>query len=112
MKEPVYCKEHDEEWFEMGDWNWTESQCSDGSMAALDAEFHIRSPYITGLEDMIIGDLRNEDHLSWNPAIIRRLFAKEEPDLILNIPLNLNWREKKCIWALIEYGKYTVKSGY
>lgn len=67
---------------------------------------------IEGCENMTVNELMNEDNLSWNAELIRGLFAEEEAELILGIPLSVRSREDKLVWAPFKDGKYSVRSAY
>ncbi|XP_062007626.1 uncharacterized protein LOC133724796 [Rosa rugosa] len=48
----------------------------------------------------------------WNEALIRRLFGREEAEIILNIPLSCRNIPDRLIWKLERKGEFSVKTAY
>src|SRR5438552_1350401 len=48
----------------------------------------------------------------WDEEIVRACFSDEDADLILNIPLSLNWVHDLVSWPHTKSGSYIVKSAY
>ncbi|KAK3212224.1 hypothetical protein Dsin_016930 [Dipteronia sinensis] len=48
----------------------------------------------------------------WNNQLVRRLFFKEDVEMILSIPLSNTCRDDSMTWHYTADGEYTVRSGY
>lgn len=47
-----------------------------------------------------------------NSSLVKDIFWENESKIILDIPLGMNRREDKIIWAFTKHGKFTMKSAY
>ncbi|XP_062029045.1 uncharacterized protein LOC133745065 [Rosa rugosa] len=48
----------------------------------------------------------------WNDALIRRLFGREEAEIILTIPLSRRTMPDRLVWKLEKNGEFFVKTAY
>lgn len=58
-----------------------------------------------------VADLIGSDH-QWNNILIEQHFAKEDAEVIKNIPLPRYPKNDERVWHYDKKGLYTVKSGY
>lgn len=59
-----------------------------------------------------VSDLLDASSGCWNVSLVREVFASEEADRILNIPLSRSVRSNLLVWHGDPSGSYTVRSGY
>lgn len=68
------------------------------------------TPRRTGIER--VSDLIDGDSKTWNSALVRECFNKEDADLILSIPVSTTQRRDYKIWHPSSTGLFSVKSAY
>lgn len=68
------------------------------------------TPRRNGIER--VSDLIDGDSKTWNSALVRECFNKEDSDLILSIPVSTTQRRDYKIWHPSSTGLFSVKSAY
>ena len=96
----------------MADWEWVTSSNMERQMAAPFCNFLIQSQPILLDLNATVNALIDRDTHGWNLPLLDNLFAKEEAQLILTLPVSATSQEDTCIWRGTKNGSFSVRSAY
>ncbi|XP_073271465.1 uncharacterized protein [Primulina huaijiensis] len=74
--------------------------------------FYIQTPHIHQEEVKYVKELLITDTRQWNTGKLHEIFAPQDIQEIMNIPLNPLASNDDSIWHFSGDGRYTLKSGY
>lgn len=74
--------------------------------------FKVITPFNPQFSLLRVGDFIDRDNGSWKEDMVNLAFLPVDAEIIMNIPLSLNFPPDRLIWHFSSNGELTVKSAY